>query len=333
MAFAFETVKGTYVEPTDDDTIFIPILDESLKYMENRYYSKQIRQQVMESDVAQGYYHVEGDINLEIDPENFANLMYCSRHSCAMTPGSPNEYAFVPSQAGATSTDLSLLHAKTCSITIVRNGIGFGYAGCTIGEIRAMVETADGIAKATLSILGESEQEPADIESVTPTWADANLFGADSHTVYTGDSAVSPTFVEKDGFDGFTFMANHAAEAQNRIKPQRSAAFVKYGETTITVDTTLDFDDRSDYNDFVATNQRAFKLESVKGGDGSWAGSPFGVRFQVNRGVFETYDIPLRGLGDIVTATVNAKGIGITGGDAYEIRVRTDKDLTALELS
>lgn len=326
MGFAFETTKGTPVLPSNASTQWVPILNESLKYEENRYFSPQIRQSVIVSDVEQGYYHVAGDIELEVDVENFVYLMYASRHTPSKTGVGPvYEYKFVPSQAGATSTATGVTTQKTATITIVRNGIGFSYAGCTFGSIKVDVSTADGILKATLGVMGESESQPGDLGP--PTWATANLFGAAAHTVYAGAAGVTPTFASVNGFDGFTFTADHQAEPQNRIVPTRGAAFVKFGETMITLDTTLDFDDRTDYNNFVATTQRAFKLESIKGGV-NWAAATSGVRCQINRGVFETYDIPLKGLADIVTATVQARGIGIAGGDAYEIRVLTDKNLT-----
>jgi hypothetical protein len=323
MGFAFEAVKGTPIAPSDASTQWVPILDEALEYTEARYFSPQIRESVIVSDVEQGYYHVQGQINLEVDVENFCYLMYASRHTPSLTAG---VYSFIPSQAGATSTAAGPTTPKTATITVVRNGIGFSYAGCTFGIVKIEVSTADGVLKATLDVVGESEVEPGDLGP--PTWADANLFGAAAHTVLTGAAGIAPTFTEVDDFDGFTFTADHQALPQNRIKPTRGAAFVKYGETMVTVDSVLDFLDRTDYNSFVATTQAAFMLQSVKPTGASWAACTSGVQVQVNRGVFETYSIPLKGLADIVTATVQARGIGIAGGDAYVIRVKSDKVIT-----
>ena len=258
MGFAFEAVKGTPIAPSDVSTQWIPIIDEALEYTEARYFSPQIRQSVIVSDVEQGYYHVQGQINLEVDVENFCYLMYASRHTCVKSGAGPYVYTFVPSQAGATSTAAGTTAPKTATITVVRNGVGFSYAGCTFGIVKIEVSTADGILKATLDVIGESEAVPGDLGP--PTWAAANLFGAAAHTVSTGPSGITPVFTENDNFDGFTFTADHQALPQNRIKPTRGAAFVKYGETMVTVDTVLDFLDRTDYNNFVATTQAAFML-------------------------------------------------------------------------
>ncbi|HKU52602.1 MAG TPA: phage tail tube protein, partial [Nitrospira sp.] len=95
VGIALESVMGTYVAPS----VFVPILDEQLRYMEERYYSEQIRQQSMVSDVKQGYYHVEGPINLEVDPTNFPYWMYCSRHNIVKSGAGPYTYTYTPSSA------------------------------------------------------------------------------------------------------------------------------------------------------------------------------------------------------------------------------------------
>jgi hypothetical protein len=330
MGFAFEPVMGTPVQPTDPSTIWVPILDESLKYDEARYFSPQIRQQVMVSDVQQGYYHVSGDINLEVDPETFAQLMYASRHIINKVGSvAPYEYTFTPSTAGAASSGGVGL-SKTATITIVRNGAGFQYFGCIFSSIKGILETRDGILKATLSVIGMGEAAPTGGLG-TPVWVAPVLFGAAAHTMQRGNSGVTPTFAPVTSWDGVDFTFNHQAEPQNRIMPQRNASYVKYGELMIELNSTLDFIDRSDYNQMVATTTQAFQLFSVLPAvpTTTWATATKGVLWQINRGVFETYDIPLRGLADIVTATVTARGIGIVGGNAYELHVKTDVNITA----
>ena len=52
LGFAFETVKGTLVAPS----IYIPIISENFRYVEDRYYSPQIREDTIVSDVKQGFY-------------------------------------------------------------------------------------------------------------------------------------------------------------------------------------------------------------------------------------------------------------------------------------
>src|SRR4051812_32704965 len=80
LALTFETTMGTYLPPTTAGTLWIPILSEDLRYREDKYFSPQIRQQTIVSDVEQAPYHVEGDIRLEVDAQFLPHLMYCSRH-------------------------------------------------------------------------------------------------------------------------------------------------------------------------------------------------------------------------------------------------------------
>ena len=64
VGIAFETTMGTYVAPT----VFGPILDEDFIYTESKYYSEQILQTSIVSDVNSSYYHIEVPINMEVDP-------------------------------------------------------------------------------------------------------------------------------------------------------------------------------------------------------------------------------------------------------------------------
>src|SRR6266446_6252335 len=76
-----ETVFGTYEDPT----VWVPILSESFRYVEGRYFSPQLRQQVMVSDVKQGYYHIEGEVRIEVDTHFLPYFLYASRHTVTKT--------------------------------------------------------------------------------------------------------------------------------------------------------------------------------------------------------------------------------------------------------
>lgn len=318
MGFAFETTKGTFV---DADT-FIPILSESFKYTEDRYFSPQIRQQVMTSDVVQGYYHIEGDIEIEADVNYLPYLLFCSRHTPSFSSG---VYSFVPSTAGSTSTAATGMVQRTASLTIVRNGIGFGYSGCTLGSLGFFVD--GGVLKFRATMFGEKDNVVA--APPTPTWLDPSLFGASGHSVYVDASSTTPAFaaVAVRDFNGFEFTANHNPSAENRLVNDRAATYIAFHETEINVTTELDFVDKTEYDNFVATTQKAFKLESLKGG-ATFALATEAVRVTIYRGVYETYDLSLSGLADLIMAGVTIRGIGIAGGDAYKIEVKSPVTIT-----
>lgn len=316
VGVALETVMGTYVAPT----VFVPVLSENLIYREEKYYSEQIRQQTIASDVKPGYYHVEGDIEMEVDPTNHPYWLYASRHTPSVTGG---VYKFVPSSAGSASTASGATTPKTLSITVVRNDVVFGYTGCVVGSFEYSVE--DGVLRCTMTVLGLAEEEQA---APSPTWPAPDLLGADAHYVYIAASAAAPTFGAVDvNFNGFTFRANHNAEAQNRIRADRSASYISFGITEAEIESELDFLDRTDYDNFVNNAQRAIKLESLNGG-ATLAAATTGIRLQGNRVSYDAYDVSLEGMGDLIMADFTGRIIGIASGDAYEIHVKSPAIIT-----
>lgn len=315
LGFAFETTKGTYVPPT----IYIPILSESFRYVEDRYYSPQIRQDTIVSDVKQGYYHIEGDFEMEVDTDFVPYLLFCTRHTPSFATG---VYTFVPSDAGSTSTAASGMVQRTASITIERNDVEFGYSGCTIGNLRIFMD--GGILKMGGTLIGEKDNTAS---GDTPTWTAPSLFGADATEISTGASGLTPTFTAVNDFNGFEFEANFNGAAQNRIRRDRSASYVSFGETELSLTTELDFIDKTEYNNFVATTQKAIQLESLIGG-ATFATATEAFRLTVYRGVYETYDLGLSGLGDLIMAGVTMRGIGIAGGDGYKIEVKSGVTIT-----
>jgi len=319
VGIAFETVMGTYVAPT----IFVPVLNESLIYREEKYYSEQIRQQTIVSDVKPGYYHVEGDIEMEADPTNLPYWLYASRHIAAKSGTGPYVYKFTPGSQGSASTAAGTTAAKTLSITVVRNGVVFGYTGCVVGSWEWTIE--DAVLRVTMNVLGLAEAVQA---APSPTWAAADLLGADAHRVYLAASAATPSFTTADiNFNGFTFRANYNPEAQNRIRADRQASYISYGITEAEIESELDFLDRTDYDNFVNNAQRAIKLESTNGGV-TFAAATSGVKLQANRVSYDAYDVALEGMGDLIMAGFTGRMVGIAAGDAYEMTVKSPAAIT-----
>ncbi len=325
LAFTFEVAVGTYLPPTTAGTVFMPILSESLHYVEDKYYSEQIRQQTIDSDVKPGYYHIEGDVVMEADANFLPYMLYCSRHSITKTGAAdPWTYTFVPSQAGSTSTAASGNVQRTASLTVVRNGIGFGYGGCTVNTMEWTID--GGVLKVTFGIIGVNEQQPGGLG--TPTWVAPELFGADAHSVYVAASATAPTFgAASTDFNGFTANMNYNAAAQNRIVANRGASYVSYGKTEAGYTTELDFVSRTEFDNFKAATTRAVRLESVRP-TGTFAASTEGVQITFNRSAYDSYDIGLGGIGDLIMAQTEGRALGIAGGDPYQITVKGAASIT-----
>lgn len=317
VGIAIEATPGTWEAPD----VWVPIISEEFQYNESRYYSPQIREETIVSDVQQGYYHIEGPIVMEADPNFLPYFLYATRHSADKSgTGPPYTYTFTPSQVAAVYAGGS---EKTLSVTIKRNDQWFGYAGCVVGSFEATVE--EGVDRFTWNMLGLSESEPAD---QTPTWTAPTLYGASTHSVYLDASGLTPAFASADvNHNGFTLNVNFNATPQNRIVASRAATYISFGETEVTYNTELDFIDRTEYDLYVAATQKAFRYQSMHSAS-NWAAATDGWRVTCLRSVYDTYPISLGAMGDLVMAGVTARVIGITGGEAYSIEVVSNVSIT-----
>lgn len=326
VIIALEAVNGTLVQPDAVGAVAVPILSESLKYTSDPYVSPQLRLQTIGSDVKPGYYHAEGDIEMEVDPRFLPYFLYAARHTIVKTGAGPYEYTFAPGSQGATSTAASGAVMRTMSIHVSRNNQMFGYAGCTMAGYQFALDTDEGVLKVTFNVLGLSEAQSGN--AGTPVFVAPDLFGADAHEVFVAASAVTPTFgAASIDYNGFNFNVDFNAEPQNRIRRDRAASYISLGETIANIETELDFMDRTEYDNFKNTTQRAVRLLSSNGGT-TFAGATSATQITTNRMFYETYDLGLEGIGDLIMAGVTGRSIGISGGDAYKIQVKSPTTIT-----
>lgn len=326
VCVVMEDVMGTYLPPDTAGAIWVPVLDETLAYTEEAYYSQQIREEVVDIERTQGFYHVEGNLNMEFDSQYAPYFGYCSRHDIATTPGSPNLYEFTPSNAGS-AYRAGGNNPKTMSITVVRNGIGFGYAGCVVNNWEFTID--GGVLRMNLGMFGLSEQEPAQLD--TPSWLDPSLLGAAHHEVRVDAAGTSPAFAStSEEFNGFTATFNHNATAENRLTGSRSATYISYHKTDATFDSELDFLDRDEYDAFVSNDRRAVRFSSWKTG-ASFAASDEGVQITFYNAAYDTYPVQLTGLSDLTMANVTGRALVIAGGSPYKIAMRSDVALAAVQ--
>jgi hypothetical protein len=323
---AVETAMGTYVEPDAVGAIAVPITEESFTHNEEKYFSPQIRQQTIVSDVKSSYYHIEGDITMEVDPKFLPYFLHASRHAIAFAGG---VYTYTPGSHGSAAVVAGGTGRKTLSITIVRNEIGFGYFGCVVGGYQFRMDTDTGVVMVTFNMLGLGEIEPTTLG--TPTWVDPNLYGADSSVLFLDASGTAPVFATQNvDHNGFEFNANFNASAQNRIRPDRAASYIAFGETEARYETELDFLSRADFDNYKDTTTRALRFLSVHPSSATptLAAATDGVEIDINRTAYENYTVDLGSMGDLIMAEVTGRAIGIAGGSAYRIRVKTSTTIS-----
>lgn len=318
LGIAIETTPGTYVAPTT----YVPILSESLAYTEDRYLSPAIRKATIVNDVRQSFYHVEGDVEMEVDSSTFVYFMHACRVSVNKVGASaPFTYTFTPSGGASVGPNGNNATVKTLSITIVRNLQVFKYVGCVVGSWNVRVE--NGVLLTTLSIQGLGEVSVNTDSPPTPTFTTPSLYGASTHTISTAavvNPPTTPTWTAQTNFETFQFAVNDNGAAQNRIQSTRQAAFVSFGETEGTISGTRDFEVRSDYDNFVASSVAAFQLKSVNSVNDS-------VQFDAYRGVYTAFPITLPGMGDLVTVAAEARMLQ-NGTRSYDVVVVTGTNIS-----
>src|SRR5690349_23175591 len=116
VGIALETVAGTYVAPTK----FVPINSESLAHRQATTWRRPIRNSVDTLGAVAGNVNVEGDMNIELVEDVLPYFLMASRLNVVKTGAGPNYIYTATPTANATP-------AKTLSITVVRNGIVYGY--------------------------------------------------------------------------------------------------------------------------------------------------------------------------------------------------------------
>ncbi len=299
LGVAHEAVAGTYLAPIQ----FVPIRSESIKFIQDVNYTRPIRGVPDPIHGVKGNGHVEGDIEMEVTEDMLGYLLYGARMTVTEAGAGPYTWDFVPSSSAEAPN-------KTLSFTVERNGVVFGYVNCVISAIEISVD--DGILIATLSILGsdESSETPP-----TPTWPTTAPYGADTHTIKIGGSAV-------DTVDDFSWKLDESGEAVFRLG-SLAAAYVKFGERSVEASVTMDFENSTEYDNYRALTERELILESDKDA------SNF-IHITTHAMIMGSYEVGLEGQGDLVTAAIDYTGkYDEASSEVYNISISADADFMA----
>jgi len=317
VGIAPETTFGTYVAPT----LFVPILSESFGYNEDKYFSPAIRKSVVVNDVAQNYYSIGGDIDVDVDPATWVYFMYAARHTITKTGTGPYVYTFVPSATASATTGAGATTAKSLSITVVRNGVVFKYVGCIVGGFNLRIE--DGVLKSNMTMVGLSDVSTGADSPPAATFTAPTIMGAGSHQVFLDTAGSSPAFASPSlTFNTFTANINNNGAPRNRIVASRGASAIVWGEGEYSVDANFDFETRGDYDNVINATPKAVRLLSN-------AGASNIVDFKAFRSIYNTYPINLPGIGDVVAADANMRIVNQAGAvGPYSLEVTSPTSVT-----
>lgn len=303
IGVAIETTPGTYEPPVK----FVPIESESLQYQQETVWRRPVRASADIVGAVDGNVHVEGDISMEAFEDVVAYMLSAGRNTYTKTGTTPDFSYEIVGNPNATPS-------STLSITVVRNGIVFGYTGCVIPSFTLSIE--DGLLKFNPSILGRDEEEQTLPTATWTTGIQATPFGAGKYKIEV------PTLTQVFDVDTFEFSVDDSGEPQYRLKDTgRGAQFISFGERTASMTMARDFDTRADYDAFKALTAQSVTLTATKGVNNA-------IAINMPAAIKDTYEVGLSGQGDLTRASIAYNGVLDAVGNAYKLTIKTQEDLT-----
>jgi hypothetical protein len=294
MGVALEVTSGTYLAPTK----FVPFTAESLQWQQDTNWRRPIRNTPGLVGASPGNGHVEGDISIEALSDVLPYFLMATRATVAKTGAAPYTYTATPSAIAVPQ--------KTLSITIVRNGVTFGYTGVTIGDWHLTIDNST--LMFTCSALGTAEASQS-----TPTgivWPTSVPFGAGNYTYQI------PTATQVFDADTFDFESNDNPTVQFRLKNALGAQFVSFGESEATIKTDRDFTSRAEYDAWKTLTAKSITFVASKGASES-------ITITAPVAVVDTYEVAIGGQGDLVRASITYQCAIDGTGKHYQVIVVT----------
>lgn len=299
LGFGFEALAavGTYVVPTK----FIPIEEESLMFNQPITKRRPIQGVVDPVDSKLGAGHVEGSIKMAAYHDSVPYFLYIARTGVTKTGAGPYTYTCLGSHVAQ--------GPYSASLTVVRNGVVFGYTGCYVTSQDWSVE--EGILMVEFGILGFDETtQSAPSESYDSL---GNEFQAGQYTIEYADTATAT-------IDTIGISIDDNGQAVDRLSSTSGADLIHFGERTTTVSVDRDFEDRTEYDLFRATTPQKFEFIADNSSET--------ITIHIPQAVASGYEIPLSGQGALVRASIEYEAdYDATLTSGYEIVVETDEDI------
>lgn len=299
IGVAFEPTVGTYTAPTK----YVPILNETLEYKEMNNYRRPIRQSAAQIGVVAGDFDIEGTITMEATEDTCLYFTEVSRAVGVKSGTTPNWiYTYTPTAVA--------IAPRTMSITIVRNGVVFGYTGCMTTKSTFTVN--NNILEMDIDIIGLTE---ATQSLPTATWPTTTPYGPGSWVVSV------PTGTPVFDMDTFSFSIDDAGTAQYRLRNARGASFISYGERTLQMTASRDFLDKTDYTAFQTVTGQPIQIAVTSGANN-------GISFQLYNAIKDVYQVQLSGQGDLIRGSLTYNSTLDNSSNEYQIVYKTQEVIT-----
>jgi hypothetical protein len=293
MGVALETTSGTYLAPVK----FVPIMSETLSRPQDSVWRRPIRNASGVVGALPGNFHTEGDVQFEVTSDTLIYFLRAARTTMTKTGTGPYTYVFTPSSAA--------IPGKTMSLTIIRNGIVFGYTGCVVSSLT--LEVQDGELVCTASMLGVDEATQSTPGTIT--WPTIPPYGAGTYSLQI------PTATQVFDTDTFSLEINDNGEPQYRIDNNAASNFIAYGESDASLTIARDFLTRAEYDAFKTLTAKTITLSATNNVIND------SVTILAPVAIVDTYEVNLSAVGDLVRASITYQLVLDGTGKHYSITV------------
>jgi hypothetical protein len=291
MGIAFESTPGTYVAPTK----FFPFRSEGLAWKQETVWRRAIRGIAVPLGAIPGNGSFDGDIVIEALPDVVPYFVYASRATTVKTGTGPWTYTATGNVLATPPT------GRTLSITIVRNGVVFGYTNCIVAKSAYSIDA--GALIATYSMMGSDETVQS---APTATYSTVIPFGAGEYIMEI------PTATAVFDTDNWQLTIDDSGQNAYRLRNTgRGPAFAWWGDTTIEITVDRDFENRTEYDAFKALTSKSITFKAIKGGDT--------LTFVTPVSIADEYAVALGGTGELVRANTKYQGVHNPAGAPYTI--------------
>lgn len=304
VGIARETTLGTYVAPQK----FVPVRSETLEANNELIERRVIRNLAGLVGVRGGNLHYAGDVEIEVTDDVLPYFLNAGRTIGVKGGVGPNfTYTFTPAH--------SALPSRGLSITVMRNGETFGFRGCIIGGFNFSLD--NGLLIATMSVLAPQESVQSD---PTPTWPTSEPFSPGEYTVEI------PTATPVCDVDmSFELSIDDGGTPEFRMCGTREAEFVRFGERSVSLSLTRDFESRTDFDNFKTVTSQSVHIRAER-----TLPTPNVNRFVdfvLGTAYKNSYSVGLAAQGDLTRAEIEY--IVTSGGTPeYTIAIGTSEDIT-----
>ena len=296
VGYGIETVEGTAVAPT----IFLPVSSFEFEDTNDFIIPAQIRSSRDSSVAMAAPFNVSGQMEMELTPQGIGALLE-SAFACAATSAvnateaTATDHTFVPGSAVPTLT----FESNAADILVMR------YSGVKVNTLEIAAAFGE-IVTASFGLEGVNRAKQASASSETYAGITADPF-------HFSGAEMSVDGAQLAHVKDFTFGVNNNIERIGTLRKTRAWKRMALGMREVSLASTLDFTDASEYDRFL--NEEEFEVVlNLEGAD--LGAVVHKLEITIPRVKWNKVGVPLNA-GDYLEQAVEAMILKPSGGDIF----------------